>query len=155
MTIDNVVKWIFSFWIPVVNLLVAELNDFSYCLLWNLWCCIMNFWLKRVSHYSLLDIAAWQGRPKTIISPSHRAIVLADSIAYRTTGFLRYRPNPASNVCRVAYFHIRALRHIRLSLTEDMAISMAVSMVHSRLDYANSLVHGHTNVIAQLLWWSQ
>ena len=53
-----------------------------------------------------------------------------------------------SNVCRAAYFHIRirALRHIRPSLTEDMAITVAVSMVHSRLDYANSLVHGHTNV---------
>ena len=51
-----------------------------------------------------------------------------------------------SNVCRAAYFHIRALRHIRPSLTEDMAITVAVSVVHSRLDYANSLIHGHTNV---------
>ena len=50
-----------------------------------------------------------------------------------------------SNVCRTAYFHIRALRHIRPSLTEEMAITMAVSMLHSRLDYANSLVHGHTS----------
>jgi len=52
-----------------------------------------------------------------------------------------------SNVCRAAYFHIHAaLRHIRPSLTEDMAITVAVSMVHSRLDYAKSLVHGHANV---------
>ena len=36
--------------------------------------------------------------------------------------------------------YIRALRHIRPSLTEDMAITVAISMVHSRLDYhANSL----------------
>ena len=40
-----------------------------------------------------------------------------------------------SNVCRSAYFHIRALRHIRPALTEDMAKALAVSMVHSRLDY--------------------
>ena len=39
-----------------------------------------------------------------------------------------------------------ALRHTRPSLTEDMAITVAVSLVHSRLDYANSLIHGHTNV---------
>jgi len=39
-----------------------------------------------------------------------------------------------SNICRAAYFHICALRHIRPSLTEDMAITVAVSMVHSRLD---------------------
>ena len=51
-----------------------------------------------------------------------------------------------SNVCRAAYFHICALRHIRPSLTEDMAVTAPVSMVHSRLDYANSLVHGHTDI---------
>ena len=34
-------------------------------------------------------------------------------------------------------------RHLALS---HMAITVAVSMVHSRLDYANSLVHGHTNI---------
>jgi len=51
-----------------------------------------------------------------------------------------------SNVCRAAYFHIRALRHIKPSLTEDKAITVAVSMVHSRLDYANSLIHSRTNV---------
>ena len=49
-----------------------------------------------------------------------------------------------SNVCRSAHFHIRALRHIRPILTEDMAKALAVSMVHSRLDYANSVVHGRT-----------
>ena len=40
-----------------------------------------------------------------------------------------------SNVCRAAYFHIglRALRHIKPSLTEDMAITVAVSMVCVRL----------------------
>ena len=48
--------------------------------------------------------------------------------------------------CLHPSFHIRSLRHIRPSLTEDMPITVAVSMVHSRLDYANSLIHGHTNV---------
>jgi len=28
----------------------------------------------------------------------HRAIVLANSIAYWTIGFLRYRPNPSDNL---------------------------------------------------------
>ena len=51
-----------------------------------------------------------------------------------------------SNVCRAAYFHIRALRHMRPSLTEDMAITVAASMVQSYLHYANSVVHGHTNL---------
>ena len=39
-------------------------------------------------------------------------------------------------------FHIRALRHIRKSLTEDMAHSIAVALVSSRLDYANSILYG-------------
>ena len=51
-----------------------------------------------------------------------------------------------SNVCRSTDFHIRALRHIRPALTEDMAKTLAVSMVHTRLDYANSVVHGRTNI---------
>ena len=51
-----------------------------------------------------------------------------------------------SNVCRSADFHVRALSHIRSALTEDMAKAVAVSMVHSRLDYANSVVHGRTNI---------
>jgi len=39
-------------------------------------------------------------------------------------------------------FHIRLLRHIRKSLTDDMAHSIAVALVSSRLDYANSILYG-------------
>ena len=41
-----------------------------------------------------------------------------------------------------ASFHIRYLRHIRPSLTEDLANTVACSLVQSRLDYANSLYSG-------------
>jgi hypothetical protein len=47
-----------------------------------------------------------------------------------------------SSVCKSAFYHIRALRHIRKSLTDDMAMAVAVSLVQSRLDYANSLFFG-------------
>ena len=48
-----------------------------------------------------------------------------------------------SDVCRSAFYHTRALRHIRRSLnTDDMARAVAVSLIQSRLDYANSLLHG-------------
>ena len=40
------------------------------------------------------------------------------------------------------FFHIRAFRHIRPALTQEMANSVAVSLVTSRLDYANSLLFG-------------
>ncbi len=39
------------------------------------------------------------------------------------------------------YYHTRALRHIRSSLTDEMAISVAVALAQSRLDYANAVLY--------------
>jgi len=47
-----------------------------------------------------------------------------------------------SLLCKSAYFHIRAFRHIRSVLSDDIAKSVAVSLVSSSLDYANSLLFG-------------
>jgi len=44
-----------------------------------------------------------------------------------------------SSICKSAYYHIQSLRHIRSAITDDMAKSVASSLVCSRLDYANSL----------------
>ena len=44
------------------------------------------------------------------------------------------------------FFHIRALRHIRPSLTEEMANVVACAPVQSRVDYANSLYTGMSSV---------
>ena len=46
-------------------------------------------------------------------------------------------------------FHIRALRHVRSSLTQQCANIIACSLVNARLDYCNSLLFGtsRTNVI--------
>ena len=49
-----------------------------------------------------------------------------------------------SSICKSAYYHIRSLRHIRSAITDDMAKSVASSLVCSRLDYANSLLYGTT-----------
>ena len=45
-----------------------------------------------------------------------------------------------SEVGKASYFHIRALRHIRSSLTIDAAKTVASAIVGSRLDYCNSLL---------------
>ena len=45
------------------------------------------------------------------------------------------------NVCRTSQYHIRALRHIRSSLTADMARTVACALVNSRLDYANAVLY--------------
>ena len=39
-------------------------------------------------------------------------------------------------------FHIRALRHVRESLPDDVAATVACSIISSRLDYCNSLFTG-------------
>jgi hypothetical protein len=47
-----------------------------------------------------------------------------------------------TNVCKLCYFHIRALRHVRDSLPDEVARTVACSIVGSRLDYCNSLLAG-------------
>ena len=46
-----------------------------------------------------------------------------------------------SAICKSCCYHLRSLRHIRRSLTQDMAISVAVAIVQSLLDYCNSLLY--------------
>ena len=47
-----------------------------------------------------------------------------------------------SEACKASYFHIRALRHIRSSLTTEACKTVAAAIVGSRLDYCNSLLAG-------------
>jgi len=46
-----------------------------------------------------------------------------------------------TEVVRSCSYHTRALRHIRPLLTLDVAMSVGHSIVSSRLDYANALLH--------------
>ena len=48
----------------------------------------------------------------------------------------------ATALCKACHFHLRSLRHIRRSLSTDMAILIAVAMVQSWLDYCNSMLSG-------------
>ena len=47
-----------------------------------------------------------------------------------------------SEICKASYFRIRALRHIRSSLTAEAAKTIASAIVGSRLFYCNSLLAG-------------
>ena len=47
-----------------------------------------------------------------------------------------------SETCKACFFHIRALHHIRASLTTDASQTIAAAMVGSRLDFCNSLLAG-------------
>ena len=50
------------------------------------------------------------------------------------------------NVCRASFFHIRPLRHVHPSLTEERANVVACAHVQSQVDYANSLHTGMSSV---------
>ena len=52
--------------------------------------------------------------------------------------------NHASAVCKSIHYHICALRHIRSSISEDIAKMVACALVDSRLDYDNSVLFGAT-----------
>ena len=67
-----------------------------------------------------------------------KLIPLYNKVASLTPNWLSQLDH-TSNVCRTAHFHIRAL-------TEDMAEAVAVSLIHARIYYANSVVHGQTNI---------
>ena len=56
-----------------------------------------------------------------------------------------------NNVCKACYWHIRALRHVRDSLPDDVARTVACSIVTSRLDYCNSLYTGMSSTNVQKL----
>src|SRR5437899_11394589 len=45
-----------------------------------------------------------------------------------------------SSICRSSFFQIRQLRQIRSSLDKNSAIILANSLVHSKIDYCNSLL---------------
>ena len=47
-----------------------------------------------------------------------------------------------SETCKASYFHIRALRHIRSSLTTEACKTVAAAIVGSRLDYCSSPLAG-------------
>ena len=52
--------------------------------------------------------------------------------------------NHVNAVCKSIHYHIRALRHIRSSISGDMAKMVECALVGSRLDYANSSLFGAT-----------
>ena len=49
-----------------------------------------------------------------------------------------------NNICRTAFYHIRGFKHIRKVLNQEVAKTIACSIVGSRLDYCNACFYGMT-----------
>ena len=94
-------------------------------------------------HFSTAQRARFT-EPVAAVSVAGTTVGTSDSI--KTLGILldnrlSFTPHIQS-LTKSCNFHIRALRHIRSSLTDDMAKSIGTSLVTSRLDYCNSLLYG-------------
>jgi len=63
------------------------------------------------------------------------------SFGVTTDSNLRFDSH-ARNVAKACNFHTHALRHVRSLLTDDVAQTVACSIVTSRLDYCNALLSG-------------
>ena len=50
----------------------------------------------------------------------------------------------------MSYYHLRALRHIRASLPDDICLSLGTALTQSRLDYSNSVLYGSGTAISNL-----
>ena len=48
----------------------------------------------------------------------------------------------ATSVARACNFHAQAIRHIRSLLTPELALTLACSLILSRLDYCNAVLYG-------------
>jgi hypothetical protein len=78
---------------------------------------------------------------ESIINPSSHVKTLGITIDSQ----LNFNEH-VSNTCRSCYHHIRALRHLRSSLTRENANMIASAIVGSRLDYCNSLYYGMSDI---------
>jgi len=64
-----------------------------------------------------------------------------EAMGVTTDSHLRFDCH-ANNVARASNYHTRALRHVHSLLTDDVAQTVACSIVASPLDYCNALLHG-------------
>lgn len=118
--------------------------------------CIANVhsWLQQnglqlnPSKSEVIQFTACRGRdrPDDVASLRVSEAAIQPSEAVRSLGVTLDRKltfdQHVTAVCKACYCHIRALRHVRESLPDDVAQTVACSIVGSRLDYCNSLFAG-------------
>jgi len=82
----------------------------------------------------------------SILTPTDKATILGVILDSKLTFDAH-----VSAVWKKVHFHLRALRHIGSSLTDDILTFVAVGLRHSRLDYANSFLYGISSTNIQKL----
>ena len=110
-----------------------------------------NKLLLNPSKTEFLLIGTWQQRLKfsdlTSITLGDTPIKVSSSA--RNLGFIfdsdMSLTTQVNSVCKSCHFHIRDLRRIRHLLSRPIAITLANSLVSTKLDYCNSLYFGMSN----------
>jgi len=87
-----------------------------------------------------------QAATSTVSSVSVAGVDLAVSDEMKVLGVVLDRrlsfDSHARTVARACNYHLQAIRHIRHLLTTELAVTLACSLILSRLDYCNALLHG-------------
>jgi len=124
----------------IVNLELC-LNDLYY------WCCLNGLALNPDKTDSILLGTRQRANSYTDIATvkvADTSAVLKNKIKILgvTLDSHLTMDSQVSDICRSAFYHIRAMRHIRPTITDDVAKTIACSFVTSRLDYVNSALYG-------------
>ena len=125
----------------------TQLNNLTNCLstLYH-WLCLNGLALNSSKSEAIL----FGTRQRLRVFPTVPSVTLADSqlhlsdsitILGVTLDNTLSLNQHVTKLCRSMHFHIRAIKHIRSALTDDMAASVACCLVQSRLDYANSILY--------------
>lgn len=85
---------------------------------------------RSVSDIGSVDVSGADIQPTTVVKSL--GVLLDQHLSF---------DQQVDSVCKSCYFHIRALRHVRDSLPDDVAKTVACSIVSSRLDYCNALFY--------------
>ena len=88
--------------------------------------------ILRMSTYFLARVHV-----RYLLSPVRLSVVLGVVLDQRLT-FEKH----ATAVAKSCNYHAQAIRHIRHLLTLDLAQTLACSLILSRIDYCNALLHG-------------
>jgi len=98
---------------------------------------------KRCSCQLYIQYARATSSPLTDVNVAGSIVPLTDTVKLLGVTIDRHLTfdSHVLNVCKSAYYHIRALKHIGSSLFTDMAKTVASALVNSRLYYANSVLY--------------
>jgi len=125
----------FSAWNSLPEYVVSFLNQFKSNLGKHLW--------EQSGSSTLL----------TDVNMAGCIVPLTDIVKLGVTIDRQLHLTHTKNVCKSSYYHIWALKHIRSSLSTDMAKTVASALVNSRLNYANSVLYNISSVNMLKLQW--